>query len=152
MKLIAKIIIVAVIFIAGFYLGGQQVLSPSNGNQAINQGNQASGEKAEISVSLMLDFGNGQVRTFAGLNLAQGSTVFDLLKKVTADNDFEFVYKDYGEAGAFIEAIGDIANDAKGDRFWQYWVNNDYAPVGASAYQLKDKDIVEWKFIRGQIN
>ncbi len=152
MKLITKIIVAVIIFIIGFYLGTQQVLSPSNGNQAINQGTQVSEEKAEISVSLMLDFGNGQVRTFAAINLAEGSTAFDLLKKVTADNNFNFVYKDYGEAGAFIEAIGDIANDTKGNRFWQFWVNNEYAQVGASTYQLNDGDIVEWKFIRGQIN
>ena len=149
MKLLAKIIIVIAVFIAGFYLGGQQVLSPSDGSPVA--ADQQTAEE-EIQVNLMLDFGNGQVRTFNQIKLAKDFTVFGLLEKVTTENNFELKSKDYGELGVFIEAIGDIKNDTAGDRFWQYWVNNEYAQVGASNYQLADGDIVEWKYIKGQIN
>ena len=147
MKLLAKIIIIIAVFVAGFYFGGQQALSPSDGSpEAIQQA------QDEIQVSLMLDFGNGQVRTYNGVTLPKDSTVFALLEKITTENDFKLDYKDYGELGVFIESVGDIVNDVEGDRFWQYWVNNVYAEVGASNYQLIDGDVVEWKFLRGQIN
>lgn len=147
MKLIAKIIIVVVVFVAGFYVGGQQALSPSNGNQEIIQ------EEAneEILANLMLDFGNGQVRTFNDVSLPKDATAFEFLNQTTSENNLELGSKDFGELGAFVESIGDIKNDVSGDRFWQYWVNNVYAKVGASLYKLNDGDIIEWKFIRGQI-
>jgi len=150
MKLLAKIIIAVVIFIAGFYLGGQQALSPSNGNQALNPPLEQKAEET-IAVNLMLDFGNGQVRTFDGISLAKDATVFALLEKVTSENSFKLSSKDYGDLGVFVEGIGDIKNSIAGDKYWQYWVNNKYAEIGASSYQLKNGDIVEWKYIRGQI-
>jgi len=156
MKLLAKIIIVVVIFIGGFYFGQQQALSPSNGSQPVAETESANQPEkqatTEISVSLMLDFGNGQVRTYNQIELAKNSTVFGLLEKATAENNFKLQSKDYGDLGVFIEAIGDIKNDTAGDRFWQCWVNNEYAQIGASNYQLNDGDVVEWKFIKGQIN
>jgi len=149
MRLLAKIIIVIAVFFGGFYFGQQQALSPSNGSSIEERQQQV---EEEISVSLMLDFGNGQVMTQGEVKLAEGSTVLDLLEKVTTENNFELQSRDYGEMGAFVEAIGGIENDASSDRFWQYWVNNEYAQVGVSAYKLVDGDVVEWKFIKGQIN
>ena len=153
MKLLAKLIIVIAIFFGGFYFGQQQALSPTNDGQSeidtVNQG--LDQESEEISVSLMLDFGNGQVRTY-DTSLAEGVTVFNLLEKITVQENFKFNSKDYGELGVLVESIGDIENDARGEQFWQYWVNNEYAKIGASNYDLNDGDVVEWKFIKGQFN
>ncbi|MFA6215820.1 MAG: DUF4430 domain-containing protein [Patescibacteria group bacterium] len=149
MKLIAKIILALAIFFAGFYFG-QQVLAPADGwinKQPKNQANQ------EIKVNLMLDFGNGEVQTFNSIALAENSSVFELLKKITAENKLEFSYKDYGgELGVLVESINKIANNNKTNRFWHYWVNNVYAEIGASNYQLKAGDIVEWKYVSNQFN
>lgn len=148
MKLLAKIIIAVAIFIAGFYVGGQQALSPSNGG-SVNT-NQVAPQDQQIKVNLMLDFGNGQVKTYNQVALPKDSTVFDLLKKVTAENSFNLNSKDYGgELGVFIQGIGGVSNSR--DKFWQYWINNEYSQVGASSYQLKNGDLVEWKYIKGQI-
>ena len=149
MKLLAKLIIVIVVFIAGFYFGSQQALAPSDG--ATNSATNSQQTSEEIQVSLMLDFGNGQVRTYNSITLAKDSTAADLLEKVTSENNLELVKKDYGELGVFVESIGDTANDTRGDHYWQYWVNNVYAQIGASNSILNDGDIIEWKFIRGQI-
>lgn len=151
MKLLAKIIIAVAIFVAGFYVGGQQALSPSDGNKAINQPLEQN-QKETIIVSLMLDFGNGQVRTFNDVSLAKDAAVFALLEKVTSENNLKLSSKDYGELGVFVEGVGDIKNSIAGDKYWQYWVNNKYAEIGASAYNLNDGDFVEWKYIKGQIN
>jgi len=149
MKLIAKIVIIIVVFCAGFYFGTQNVIAPSNGsNQSVDQVQQ----DQSIQVGLMIDFGNGQIRTFNNIEVAKDFSVFNLLEEVAGQNDLEIESKDYGEAGAFLEAIGDIKNDLKNDKFWQFWVNNNYSEVGASNYKLENGDIVEWKFIKGQIN
>jgi len=148
MKLIAKIIIIVAIFFVGFYIGQQQILAPANKPAGVNQ--QA---EQQIQVSLMLDFGNGEIQTFNDIFLEEETTVFELLKKITSENNLEFRYKDYGgELGALIESINNVANDVKANRFWHYWVNNVYAEVGASNYQLKDGDVIEWKYVSNQFN
>jgi len=148
MKILAKIIIVAAIFIAGFYFGTQQALSPIDDSAQINQE-----ISSQIQSSLMIDFGDGKVKTFSNVILADGTTAFDFLKKVTTENNLKLDYKDYGaEMGVFVESIDGIGNDLGSDKFWQYWINNQYSEIGASSYKLKAGDSVEWKYIKGQIN
>jgi hypothetical protein len=45
----------------------------------------------------------------------------------------------------FIEAINDIENGKNG-KYWQYYVNGEFAHVGCSLYYLKNNDVVEWRF------
>ena len=45
----------------------------------------------------------------------------------------------------FIEAINGIENGEDG-RYWQYYVNGEFANVGCSRYYLKNNDVVEWRF------
>ncbi|MGF3554980.1 MAG: DUF6580 family putative transport protein [Thermoplasmatota archaeon] len=45
----------------------------------------------------------------------------------------------------FVEAINDIENGKDG-KYWQYYVNGEFANVGCSRYYLKDNDVVEWRF------
>ena len=147
MKLFAKIIIIVTIFFAGFYIG-QQALAPSNGSSLVGQEN-----SEQILVSLMLDFGNGEVQTYNDVSVDIGSTMFELLQQVTSENDLEFDYKDYGgDLGALVESVNDFSSDVKGNRFWHYWVNNIYADIGASNYILESGDIIEWKYTLNQFN
>ncbi|MDX9893398.1 MAG: DUF4430 domain-containing protein [Patescibacteria group bacterium] len=141
MKTLAKIIIALAIFVAGFYLGTQQALSPSNGyNEAVQS----------QTVNLMIDFGTDRIVTYAATEFAQGS-VFDLLKQAAQANNFEIGYQDYGgDLGVFLESIDGVANDSRSGRYWQYWVNNVYAQVGLSNYQLKPGDVVTWKYLTNQ--
>ena len=154
MRLIAKIIIVAAVFFAGFYFGQKQLGSDFliNTNINTNQANQAVTDQKK-TVSLMLDFGNGEIKTFKDIAIEEKTNLFDLLKKVTSENNLEFRYKDYGgDLGVLIESINNIGNNVGSDRFWQYWVNNEYAKIGASNYKLNPGDLIEWKYIKGQFN
>lgn len=148
-RLIAKIIIVIAIFFGGFYFGQKQALAPTDGNTSTNA---AVTQNQGIKVNLMLDFGNGEIRTFNEFFVPQNATVFDLLKQVTSQNNLEFAYKDYGDMGALIESINNVTNNSKTNNFWHFWVNNVYSEVGASLYQLKNGDIVEWKYVPNQFN
>jgi hypothetical protein len=105
----------------------------------------------EIRVSLIIDFSDGKIITCNNQILKKGSTVFDLLKICSQNpqNPFEIEYTVYPELGVFIKRIGDKTN-GENEKYWQYWVNNEYAQVGAGSYQLKEGDIVEWKFVKSQ--
>jgi hypothetical protein len=108
------------------------------------------GTNQEIIAILKIDFGGGNVSTYGGINLEQEKTVFALLKKVTGENNMEFSYKEYPDLGAMVESINNVRNDFANNKWWQYWVNGEYAAVGASNYQLKDDDLVKWKYAEGQ--
>ena len=143
MKLIAKIIIVGAIFFAGFYFGQQQAWSPSNGGFLLNNREPA----AEIQARLTIAAGDSEPLIFDNITLANKATAFDLLKKVTEENNIELGYKDYGgELGVLVESIDGVKNDTGANTYWQYWVNGEFAQVGASSYVLADGDKVEWRY------
>jgi len=56
-----------------------------------------------------------------------------------------------GELGIFIESINGVPEGVAKDKWWQFWVNNQYSNVGASAYTVNPGDIIEWKFTKGQL-
>ena len=45
----------------------------------------------------------------------------------------------------FIDGINGITN-GDDDRYWQYYVNGEFANVGCSQYILHNGDLVEWRF------
>jgi len=105
-----------------------------------------------ISVNLMLDYGDGRIKTLNDVKIGPGETVFALTKKISETEKIDFKFKDYGGSmGAFTEAIGGVENDFAKNIFWQYWLNGEYAKVGAGSQFLKAGDAVMWKYVKGQV-
>lgn len=73
------------------------------------------------------------------------STAFSLLEDLSQKKDFEISYKIYPEMGVFVESIDNFENGTDG-KYWQYWVNGELPMVAANNFQVKEGDIVEWKF------
>ncbi|MBZ9572152.1 DUF4430 domain-containing protein [Patescibacteria group bacterium] len=143
MKISLKIFILIAVLIVGFFLVQYLVEIEAPPTEVRIE--------EEIKVSLLFDFGEGNVKNFKDIELREKKTVFDLLKKVTQENNLEFSFKEYPNLGVFIESIDSFANDSKRNLWWQYWVNNEYVQVGAGDYQLKNGDLVEWKYIESQL-
>ncbi len=57
------------------------------------------------------------------------------------------IEKEYfsGYNSFLIEGIGNFSNGNQ-DRYWQYYINGNYANMGCSAYVLDDNDTVLWSF------
>ncbi|MFH1522344.1 MAG: DUF4430 domain-containing protein [Patescibacteria group bacterium] len=114
-------------------------------------------EKQEVvqekdKASLIVDYGDNQVDVYNDILINDGDTVFKILEQVSSKNNLELKYKDYGGGmGVFIESINGFTNDFKANRFWQYWVNGEYAKIGASSYGLENGDVVEWKYVEGEL-
>ncbi len=88
-------------------------------------------------VVLTIDYGNGTVETLTNLT---GPSVLNITMDIArVDVDW------YGNL-AFVTAINDVYNNATSNRWWQYWVNGEYANVAANQYQLSDGDKVEWRY------
>jgi len=73
-------------------------------------------------------------------------SVTDFLFECANKNGFN-VETEYWEGydSFFIIEINNIKNGNDG-KYWQYYVNGDYADMGCSKYYLDDNDIVEWRF------
>lgn len=145
-----KIILTAVILVLGggffgFLIGQQQLLveTPSSTNSAVVD-QETGTEVSEIALSIMLDYGGGNVKVFNATS-TPNTTLFDVMRDVTASNDIAFEYKEYSGLGRLIERIGPRANGEEG-KYWQYWVNNNFAQVGADSYPVQDGDVILWKF------
>lgn len=154
MKLIAKIIIIIALFASGYYFGLSHDRCLSNDTCLINVNGQNDQTISQmIKVKLMIDFGDGQVNTFNDVEVNKNASVFELLSRVAEKNSLKFEYKDYGgPMGIFIDSINGVGSDLGGNKYWQFWVNNIFSEVGASSYRLQNGDLVEWKYIKEQLN
>ncbi len=89
-------------------------------------------------VEQTIDYGNSTLVVSSDLT---GNTVFDLLNQTAAVTFTEYAY------GKFILSINGVENNANNNGyFWQYWVNDELAPVAADNYVLSDGDYVLWKY------
>lgn len=77
-----------------------------------------------------------------------GESVFDVLQRVCQENEIHLesewtpIYN-----SAYIEGIGNLYEKDCGELSgWQYRVNGWYPNYGCSRYQLKDGDVVEWRY------
>ncbi len=87
---------------------------------------------------LIIDYGNTTQESYTGLS---GITVFDILNQSA-----NITYTQYSD-GLFIDSINGVSNNEGGSGFyWQYWVNDELAPVAADQYVLSDSDQVLWKY------
>ena len=147
MKPLIRILIIAVIFLAGLMVGlsfrKTPAMAPTT-EEEIGNG---------LAVTLTLDYGDNNSQTYQDVEINPGQSVFYLLEKVTTANNIELGYKNYGsDLGALVESINNLKNDFDKDIYWHYWVNGDYAKIGASNYILSDQDIVRWEYTNNQYN
>lgn len=158
MKTFPKILTIFIVFLTGLMIGLDLGCKLAITSQKIeldkNNETNLTLPESENTVDLIIDFGEADDKQeYNNVEIAEGGTVLDLLKKITEENNLEFDYKDYGGGlGAFIESINNVKNDSSKNLWWQYWINDKYAILGASNYEMKDGDIIEWKYIEGQIS
>ncbi len=88
---------------------------------------------AATGINLVIDFGNGTVVSFSGLN---ATTVYNLTTML-----FD-VDEQWAGDRVFINAIDGVYQDQS--HGWQYWVNENYASVASNLYNLHDGDSVLW--------
>lgn len=95
-----------------------------------------------MKVKLIINSGASNVYESS---INEGSTVFDLLKKIDSEKKLNLKYQE-SSMGVFVEEIQGVKNNAGKNEYWLYKVNGKVANMGASLYKLKDNDEVEWFF------
>jgi len=82
------------------------------------------------------------------VKVKEGSSVFDVLKKVCKDNKIQIesstspVYK-----SVYVEGINQLYEfDCGPQSGWMYKVNGEFPNYGCSAYTVEDCDVIEWEY------
>ena len=132
-------VILMIITISSIIISGLLILGPYGIDYyEINPEN----ELDSFNVSLSIDY-NGNLPYFGPLDFMVNSsdTVLDLLKKATSIET-----QSYGSE-ILITSINHISNNHNDNNlFWQFWVNDIYANLGAGRFILSPDDVVEWKY------
>src|SRR5215472_9650244 len=81
------------------------------------------GQAQSATVRLVVDYGDGVIKTITGLPWAKGSTVLDVMNAAKSrPHGISFTYTGSG-ASAFLTRIDDVANEGGAKKNWQLWVN-----------------------------
>jgi hypothetical protein len=116
------------------------VESPLSSSSSNSDEEFANNESEGEGIVLIVDYSNSSKKFVENITVTpDNNTVFDVL---LAFCDIE--YTEYPGGSVFIDSIDGIEN--KDPNWWQYWVNDEYAPVGASSYHLNDEDKIEWVY------
>ncbi|MDD5710864.1 MAG: DUF4430 domain-containing protein [Candidatus Colwellbacteria bacterium] len=98
--------------------------------------------------TLAIDYGD-ENELYQNIPFTAGETLFSATQKLTGAKNIQFEYEDYGDLGMLVTGIGDRSG-GEGGAYWQYWVNGNYAQIGASAYAIQSGDSVEWRLTNAQ--
>ena len=104
------------------------------------------------SVRLVVDYGDGVIKTITGLPWSKGSTVLDAMNAAKARAHGIAFNATGSGTSAFLTQIDDVANEggSASKKHWQFWVNTNYACTGFGAYELQAFDVVFWRFTAQQ--
>ena len=109
----------------------------------------ATGDRAQAqsaTVRLVIDYGDGVIKTITGLPWTKGSTVLDVMNTAKSrPHGISFGYTGNG-ASAFLTQIDDVVNEGGGKKNWQLWVNTSYADKSFAVYDVQPLDVVFWRF------
>ncbi len=78
------------------------------------------------------------------INLDSDISALDGLNMLAESQNLDLITKQY-DFGTLVESIAGL--ESSSSKAWIYFINGESASVGADQYILKDKDIVEWKYI-----
>ena len=104
------------------------------------------------TVRLVIDYGDGVIKTMTGLPWSKGNTVLDVMNAAKGHHHgITFSYTGSG-GSSFLTKIDDVANEGGGaaKKNWQLWVNTLYADRSFDAYEMQPFDVVFWRFTTQQ--
>jgi hypothetical protein len=93
------------------------------------------------TVQVKVSIYNGSAKTVKEIRVPTGSTALSAFQQVARLDTIE-----YGGMGAYVVAINGLRESAAENKFWQYYVDGAYAPVGVSAYKINAPMELEFRY------
>lgn len=91
---------------------------------------------------------DGVILAATEVEYTPGETVFDVLLRVTRDNNIQFEFReDALYSGAYVEGINYLYElDAGALSGWMYKVNEQFPNYGCGRYEVEDDDVIVWLY------
>ncbi|MDQ0195474.1 DUF4430 domain-containing protein [Paenibacillus wynnii] len=104
-------------------------------------------EKAStVTFSITGDSESGVILAPSVVEVKDGDSVMDLLKRITRKNKIQMEFKGIGPV-AYVEGIDNLYEYDKGaESGWMYRVNGVFPNIGAAGYTVKSGDRIEWLY------
>ena len=135
-KFLLIILVSIAIGLGWYYLRGvgerESEIAPNNEVESVGE-----------SVTLVLDFGEGEISTYSGIPIE--NSVYGVLESLTLREEIE-VDSEHYDFGVFVKSIGDKEGSEK--MAWIYFVNGESGNVAADQKSVYAGDVIEWKYIR----
>jgi len=102
-------------------------------------------EKDKEKINVILEIDTSEYTKTYTIELNEKQTVYELLKKASAEYSFSLRTTDYS-FGVFIEEIADVSNNPREGRYWLYYLNGTLSSRGAATQKLEDGDEIAWRY------
>jgi hypothetical protein len=112
----------------------------------------AAAQSASSTVRLIIDYGDGTIKTITNIPWAKGNTVLDAMNAAKSrPHGIMFGYSGSG-ATALLTDIDGVASTGGGAarKNWQYWINTTYGDRSFAAFELQALDVVFWRYATEQ--
>ena len=110
---------------------GYQGLAPSN---------------ETINVSLIIDYGDGRIDRFNITLDSRNATAYHVMLEARDKYGLSFKARYFPQYKShYIYSINSTEENPKANKFWQYYINGNYAPLGVDLQRVNDGDTIEWK-------
>jgi len=111
-----------------------------------------SSDNETIKVLLIIDYGDGRLDKFNVSIDSGNATVYSVLMKASEENGFPVGADYYPQYKShYIYSINFTDQNPKINKFWQYYINGNYGPVGVDLQKVENGDIIEWKLEEPQM-
>ncbi|WP_025689715.1 DUF4430 domain-containing protein, partial [Paenibacillus zanthoxyli] len=106
----------------------------------------AAEQAAAVTMSIVGDDELGTILPPTSVEVEEGDSALDVLKRVTRQHKIQMEYRGASAAG-YVEGIDNLYEMDKGaESGWMYCVNGKFPSESAGAYKLKPGDTVEWLY------
>lgn len=150
MKKYLKIVLIVIsafaIFLLGAWASQEYFLKSIQKSEII-----PSFDEENNNISLMLDFGDGNIEIIHSINVKRSDNLLSALQELknAGEQIKDMKIQDYGEMGVLITSINGFTN-GQNNNYWQYYVNNEQPMLSIDKYILSNNDVVELKFTKSK--
>src|SRR3989344_6321178 len=93
------------------------------------------------AITVKIDFGDGQ-KSYSGIS---ASNAYGALVEAAKQDNLEVGIKQY-DFGVLVDKVGSYQNSQ--ERVWVYYVNVQSGDVAGDKKEIKQGDVIEWKFVK----
>ncbi|MED0756442.1 DUF4430 domain-containing protein [Aneurinibacillus thermoaerophilus] len=110
------------------------------------QASETSPAKKMVSFSIVADKERGTILSPTEVEIQEGDTVLDVLKRVTREKKIQMEYRGV-KATAYVEGIDNLYEFDRGSKSgWMYRVNGVFPNKSAGIFPVKAGDKIEWLY------